>query len=109
MPELIGVTIDVTLIDKDRLIPSKKEGSRSKYLSVILIPLREPDRYGNQWMVKPSASKEEREAKVQLPILGSAKVLAGARQTPNGGPSAKHTVPPERENPLADYKDDVPF
>lgn len=108
MPELIGVTIDVTLVDKDRLIPSKKEGSKAKYLSIVLIPLREPDRYGNQWMVKPSSTKKEREAKVQLPILGSAKVLAGARTATNGGPSAKHTAPSEPD-PVGDRDDQVPF
>ena len=80
---MISVKIDVTKIDKSRLFDGK---NGAKYLDLILIESKN-DKYGNDFMVKQSVSKSDREAGVNLPILGNAKDMSKKRpeqyQTPN--------------------------
>ncbi len=71
MSNFIRVKVDVTKIDKDRLF----RGAKGTYLDLVLIPTRE-SKYGETHLVKQDISKEEREAGVNLPILGNAKELA---------------------------------
>jgi hypothetical protein len=110
MPDLIILTVDVTKIDKGRLIPSKKEGSTAKYLELVLMPKNEPDEWGNEWSVVQGISKEDRERGVKAPFIGRAKrpmkkaSTTPPQQRPSGGPSAKHTAPVERDDDK-----DVPF
>jgi hypothetical protein len=68
----ISINIDVTKIDKARIV----EGKKGKYIDVTaFIDLDEQDEYGNNGMVTQNVTKEEREAKVRGPILGNAKVF----------------------------------
>ena len=68
----ISIKIDVTKIDKARIV----EGKKGKYIDVTaFIDLDEQDEYGNNGMVTQNVTKEEREAKVRGPILGNVKVF----------------------------------
>lgn len=99
---MITISIDVKLIDKARLKPFKKrDGTEAQYLELILIPTPSSD-YGD-FIVKQSVTKAEREAGVQLPILGNGKHLQKG-----GGTSIKHSAPAEKEEPAGDSTD-IPF
>lgn len=113
MKDILGISIDLSKIDEARVTPSRKPGSQSRYLSAVVIPRKERDEYGNDYLVVEAVSKAERDQGVRGTILGNAKILNGQSQekpaqkpqqfTPKGGPSVKHTVPSEK---LADYKDE---
>jgi len=98
----LSVKIDVTKIDKSRIF----EGAKGKYLDLTtFIDLDELDQYGNNGFISQSVSKEEREAKVQTPILGNVKVFfrgdgrqASAQQSGQSAP-----------DPALDFDDDIPF
>ncbi len=93
MPNPINVKIDVTLIDKDRFFVGKEKSGRTpKYLNLVLIPRREVGQYGDTHIVKQSISKEEREAGVELPIIGGATERGGA-SAPAARPAARAAAP----------------
>lgn len=87
----IAAKIDVTKIDKEKLFPGK---NGAKYLDLILIPSTN-SRYGDDFMVVQSVSKEERARGIKGAILGNAKFLGG------GAPA---TAPAAQQE-----QDDVPF
>ncbi len=89
MSNIITVKVDVALIDKARLFTGKvaKDGHTPKYLDLVLIPRREVGQYGDTHLVKQSVSKEEREANVELPIIGNATERGGAAK-PAAAPRA---------------------
>ena len=67
---MITARIDVTKIDKRKLY----RGEKGTYLDIVLIET--PDnQYGNDWMVKQSVSKQEREAGEKGAILGNGKTI----------------------------------
>jgi hypothetical protein len=104
MPDFITLSVDVTKIDKARLIPSKREGSTAKYLELVLVPLKEPNQYGNEWFVTQGLTKDERAQGIKAPIIGNAKrpmkrpAQQQPAQRPSGGPSVKHNAPVERDD-----------
>ena len=98
MPNTITAKIDVTLIDKARLfVGREKNGHVPKYLDLILIPRKEVGKYGDTHLIKQSVSKEEREAKVEMPILGSAT---------ERGNAVRPQPAPAKQNP---DNSDVPY
>lgn len=102
---MISISLDATLIDKARLKPFKRRnGDEGKSLELVLIPTPNGE-YGD-FIVKQSVTKAEREAGVQLPILGNGKHLQKG-----GGTSLKHTAPAEKEveGDGPPESDDVPF
>jgi len=96
----VSLSLDVTKIDKSRLKEvTKKDGSVAKYLNLTtFISPTDEDQYGNHGIVKQSLSKEEREAGLDLPILGNCKVIYT-----EGGQASK---PKEQDGFLSE---DVPF
>jgi hypothetical protein len=99
---LITASIDVTKIDKARLVAGKKvnaEGKVARYLDMTLIET--PDnQYGDSHMIVQSVSKEEREQGIRGNILGNGKTFSDDR------PAAQQ---PEAA-PVARFEDDdVPF
>lgn len=66
---MITAKIDVTKVNKDRL----HAGKNGTYLNIVLIPLEKPDKYGNDFMIVESTSKEERAAGKKGTVLGNAK------------------------------------
>jgi|TARA_R100000541_G_scaffold640_3_gene4082 hypothetical protein len=68
----ISASIDVSKIDKDKLI----KGEKGTYLNITtFVNLDEKDQYDNNGMITQSTTKEEREAKVQGAILGNSRVF----------------------------------
>jgi hypothetical protein len=68
----ISINLDVTKIDKARIV----EGKKGKYIDITaFIDLDQADEYGNHGMVTQNVTKEERAAKVRGPIIGNAKVF----------------------------------
>lgn len=81
---MILAKIDVTKIDKAKLYV----GEKGKYLDIALIET--PDnRFGNDYMIVQSVTKEERLAGVKGAVLGNAKIV-GAR--PAQQPATKTTT-----------------
>lgn len=84
---MIGIKINVNLIDKKRLF----EGKKGKYLDAVLIPT--PDsKYDQDYMVVESVTKAERDAGKQGTILGSGKIIA-TRSTPKAEASDSDNLP----------------
>ena len=66
---MITGKINVSLIDKDKLFKGKK----GLYLDFVMFET--PDnQYGDDYMIKQSLTKEERDAGADTPILGNAKI-----------------------------------
>ena len=94
----ISIRIDVTKIDKTRLY----KGEKGTYLELTtFVVLDNKDQYENNGFVTASLSKEEREQKVQLPILGNVKVFYK-----DGEPNNQQQPAPAGGDP---YDSDIPF
>lgn len=108
MPNIITVKVDCALIDKARLFTGKvaKDGHTPKYLDLVLIPRREVGTYGATHLVKQSVTKEEREAKLEMPILGDATERGGQAAAPTAKPKAAVSAPSAYAAP---DKDDIGF
>ncbi len=83
---MILVKVDVTKLDKARFF----KGAKGTYCDLVLIETPNGE-YGD-FMVKQSVTKEERAAKIQMPILGNAKYMGGAKSS---APAAQHSKPAE--------------
>ena len=98
MSNNIAISIDVTLLDKKRFKEmTRKNGNRAVFADLVLVET--PDGQYGDFMVKQSISKEEREAKVEMPILGNGRYLVS-----KGKPSAKPQPAPQQ-----DESSDIPF
>jgi hypothetical protein len=80
MASIIKTSIDLTKIDKTKII----DGKKGKYLPITITINDEVDQFGNQGPVIISQSKEERDAQEDKVYLGN--VVAAAPR--NGAPSA---------------------
>ena len=105
----ISVSIDVTKIDKARLF----KGEKGTYLDLTtFVDLDQQDQYDNNGFVTQSPTKEEREAKEKLPILGNVKVFF---KDQNPDPSLHASGNRNQNNPTYekaagdDWDDDLPF
>lgn len=98
MPNLITLKVDVSKLDKSRFFRGKpdKNGHEPIWCDLVLIPRREPGKYGDTHLVKQSKKKDE---EADLPIIGNGTERenrnAPAPQQPYSAPSAP--------------QDDVPF
>lgn len=90
MGKLLGISIDVTKIDKTKI----KDG---KYLNLTVSLNDEPNQYGQDVALWHEQTKEEREAKVQRVFLGNGKTLWSSE-----GQTAKAQA-------SASNDDDLPF
>lgn len=95
---MITLKIDVTKIDKSRLF----KGAKGTYLDLVLFDT-EDDKYGNDFRVVQSVTKEEREKGVKGIVLGSGKIIGGKPQQPRRNDTEPH--------PSGSYEDsdDIPF
>ena len=90
---MITISIDVTLLDKTRFKQVKrKNGDNAVFADLILIET--PDGKYGDYIVKQGVTKEERAARIEMPILGNGKKLhtgkaqstaASAPQAPEDG------------------------
>jgi hypothetical protein len=103
MPNLITAKIDVRRLDKARFFEGKPDanGHKPLYADVVLIPRREPGKFGDTHIVKQSKKKDE---VVELPIIGNAteREPYGASAPTQPAPKATQTIAP-------DDGEDVPF
>ena len=72
MAQLIAVSIDLTKIDKSKIVEGKNGG---KYVNLTLSVNDTEDQYGNNVSTWMSQSKEEREAKANRVFVGNGKSL----------------------------------
>lgn len=90
---MIILDIDVTKLDKTRF----REGKNgAKYCDLVLID--HPSDYGDGF-VKQGVSKEEREARVDMPILGNFKIVGkrnDSQARPAQRPAQRPQGPPAR-------------
>ena len=71
MASIIKTSIDLTKIDKTKII----DGKKGKYLPITITLNDEADQFGNQGPVVVAQSKEEREAKQKKIYLGNVQVV----------------------------------
>lgn len=105
----VSIKIDVTKIEKARLF----KGEKGTYLDLTtFIDTEQEDQYGNHGFISQSVTKEEREQKVQTPILGNCKVFYTDGQT-SQAPQQTSQANPQTSHAGAgmdDFPDDsVPF
>lgn len=94
MSKLIGLSIDVSKIDKEKLYKGKK----GTYLKLTINLKDEKDDYGNDVSCWEEQTEEERKAKAERNFLGNGKVFWESEPTPKSEP-----VKAEEEN------DDLPW
>ena len=70
--QIISCSMDVTKIDKSKLIQGK---NGAMYFNFDVIVKDEKDQYGKDASVSISQTKEEREAKAKKVYIGSGKVV----------------------------------
>jgi hypothetical protein len=97
---MITMSIDVTLIDKARLKEAKRrDGTPAKYLELVLIDT--PNGQYGDYMVKQGITKEERERRIEMPILGNAKILGGNNRSAKTEQRRPASDKPKSDDPFA--------
>lgn len=100
---MIAISIDVTQLDKARFKTiTRKNGKTAVFAELVLIET--PNGQYGDFMVKQSVTKEERAAKVQLPIIGNGKFIGQTQGRPAEKPAAA-----EPTNGGEEKDDQVPF
>ena len=110
MARFISIKIDLSKIDESRIFESQKTGAR--YLDITGVLNDTPDTYGNNGFVKQNTSKEEREAGLNLPIIGNFKLLKILNDAPAPAPASESwkQTPTSPEVALpTELGDDLPF
>ena len=72
MAQIISVSIDLTKLDKSRIIEGK---NGAKYYNLTINVNDEKDQYGNDASVITSQTQEERQAKAPKTYLGNGRVV----------------------------------
>lgn len=68
---MITISLDVLKLDKARFKEvTRRDGSRALFCDLVLFETQ--SEYGD-WIVKQAVTKEEREKRVEMPILGNGK------------------------------------
>jgi len=77
MSKLLTGSIDLSKIDKTKIVSVDKEGNpfknNAKYLNIVVWVNDEPDNYGNTASIQISQSKEERESGAKATYIGNLK------------------------------------
>lgn len=109
---MITLSIDTTLLDASRFKKvTKRNGKEAAYCELVLIDT--PNGQYGDFMVKQSVTREERTAKLEMPILGNGKNWAKSEQgnrrpsSPAGSQRASGRNPDDSVTPPVG--DDVPF
>lgn len=101
---IIRLSINVKKLDKARFIEGK---SGALYADMVMMENREPDRFGNEFVILESLSKEERDAGKKGAILGNGRIIADGR--PKSHFENKADVP-KVESPKPESDDEqIPF
>ena len=93
MAKILTLKIDVTKIRKERLY----KGEKGTYLTITAKLNDEPDKYGNLGMVLHELTKQEREDKVELPVLGNVTKVWDFDKQQGRSQSNAHGSPPRQQ------------
>lgn len=100
----ISISIDVSKIDKTKLI----QGKKGMYMDLTtFIDLENPGPYGDHGFITQSLKEEEREQGMKNPILGNCKVFfteGGSAAAP-----AQNQAAPMPVAAVEGFDDDIPF
>ena len=103
MAGIIKTSINLTAIDKTKII----QGKKGQYLPITITVNNDVDAYGNHGPVAIPQSKEEREAKEQRTFLGNAKIVWTDGEFPQ---PVRTDNQPQQAAPAAPVaQDDLPF
>lgn len=91
MSKLITASIDLTKIDKSKVV----DGKKGKYINLTMWLNDEADQFGNHLSIQQSLSKEEREAGADKIYLGNGRVYEN-----NGGGSSAPAAAPASDGDL---------
>jgi len=81
---MITLSIDVTLLDKARFKTiTRKNGQQAKFCDLVIFQSK-----AGELFVKQQVTKEERLAKVEMPILGNAKDWDNQSQSRPASPAS---------------------
>lgn len=97
MATLLGLSIDVTKIDKSKLV-------NGKYLNLTVSVQDETNQYGQNVSAYHEQTKEEREAKENRNYLGNGRVF-----WTDGNVTKAITPLPDEMNQASEPQDDLPF
>jgi hypothetical protein len=101
MSKLLTGSIDLSKIDKTKIVSTDKNGNPfengAKYLNVVVWLNDEADKYGNNASIQISQSKEEREAGAKAIYIGNLKQ-----------PQSRTNEPTSAKNATVEI-DDLPF
>jgi hypothetical protein len=100
MGQLIAISIDVTKLDKSKLVKGKK----GTYANITVSVNDEDDQFGNNTSVWESQTKEERDDKVDRNFLGNGKVVWSS-QSSNDNKKTSSKKASKQDDDL----DDLPF
>lgn len=98
---MIKVKLNCSKLDKARFF----KGEKGTYADLVLIDYKDGPKYDNDGFVKQDCTKDEREAKVEMPIIGSFRYIGGK-------PAPRQTAAPKAPNPPVEDDSDssgVPF
>ena len=99
MSKLLTGSIDLSKIDKTKIVDRDKDGNLfqngAKYLNIVVWINDEADKYGNNASIQISQSKEEREAGVKAIYIGNLKEPQSRSNEPTSARTAsvEHTLP----------------
>lgn len=102
---MIVVSIDLTKIDKSKIVDGK---NGQKYYSLVVDELRTPDKFNNTHTVYQNQSKEERTDKVEKVYIGNGKEFKFNQQS---APQQQVQQSAPQTNPLHSQQaiNDMPF
>jgi len=102
---MINISIDLTKIDKSRIIPGK---NGQKYYNLTVDKKMQPDQFGNDHTVYQTPTKDERIAKADKKYLGSGKEFVFNNQ--QQAPPAQNVAAGQSYTPPSNEAiDDLPF
>jgi hypothetical protein len=100
---MIVVSIDLTKIDKSKIVEGK---NGQKYYSLVVDELRTPDKYDNTHTVYQNQTKDERAAKTAKVYIGNGKEFKFNQQTAPQQQQVQQSAP-QTNNSFNDL--DLPF
>jgi hypothetical protein len=103
---MIVVSIDLTKIDKSKIVAGK---NGQKYYSLVVDELRTPDKYDNTHTVYQNQTKDERAAKTAKVYIGNGKEFKFNQQTAPQQQVAPQQAPQTNPNHSQQAIDDLPF
>jgi len=105
MASIIKASIDLTKVDKTKIINGKK----GKYLPIIITLNDEIDQFGNNGPIVIGQSKEERDAKAAKTYLGNVQVVWTNGENVEVPPRTDQPVKATQSVAPDAVEDDLPF